>query len=91
MSYPTGGQGLGQLAVADFNGDGRPDLAGVNTYGNNVSVLLGQESGTFAAAVTCSSGGSYPYSLATGDLTVTAWRISSWPTWALATRATWAY
>jgi hypothetical protein len=35
------------LAVADFNGDGAPDLATSNNSGNSVSVLLGKGSGRF--------------------------------------------
>ncbi|MGI8549182.1 MAG: FG-GAP repeat domain-containing protein, partial [Dehalococcoidia bacterium] len=41
--YPTA------LAVGDFNDDGRPDLAVVNTGGNSVTVLLNQT--TFPVAV----------------------------------------
>src|SRR5205807_2143155 len=38
------------VAVADFNGDGVPDLAVANTGSNNVSVLLGNGDGSFQAA-----------------------------------------
>jgi FG-GAP-like repeat len=34
------GSGATQLTVADFNGDGKPDVAGVNVLTQNVSVLL---------------------------------------------------
>jgi hypothetical protein len=40
-SYPTG-KHIEALALADFNGDGRLDLAGANYDGNSVSVLLNQ-------------------------------------------------
>ncbi len=38
------------VAVGDFNGDGKLDLAVVNTDSNNISVLLGNGDGTFQAA-----------------------------------------
>jgi hypothetical protein len=55
--YPvTGNSSLGSLAVADFNGDGRPDLAELVLNTNNVSfpsasirVMLGQADGSFVA------------------------------------------
>jgi hypothetical protein len=38
------------IVVADFNGDGKPDLAVANDGSNSVSVLLGNGDGTFGAA-----------------------------------------
>ena len=35
------------MAVADVNGDGRPDLAVANTVDGTVGVLLGKGDGTF--------------------------------------------
>jgi hypothetical protein len=45
--FPTG---IGPLSaiVADFNGDGKPDVAVVNSGDNTVSILLGKGDGTFA-------------------------------------------
>jgi hypothetical protein len=39
LTYATGPSGMG-VAVADFNGDHKPDLAWANFYGNSVSVML---------------------------------------------------
>ena len=39
------------VAVGDFNRDGNPDLAVANYGSNNVSILLGNGGGAFAAAV----------------------------------------
>jgi uncharacterized repeat protein (TIGR01451 family) len=63
------GNGPNAVAVGDFNGDGKADLALVNVNGGNggsVSVLLGNGDGTFQAAVTYSAGASSE-SLAVGD------------------------
>src|SRR5262245_4442940 len=37
------------VAIADLNGDGKPDLVSGNYYGPAISVLLGNGDGTFAA------------------------------------------
>ncbi len=37
------------IVVADFNGDGKPDLAVANEQTNTVTVLLGNGDGTFIA------------------------------------------
>ena len=39
------------VAVGDFNGDGRRDLATANLDTDTVSILLGQGDGTFQAAI----------------------------------------
>src|SRR5207245_256421 len=46
----TGSAGPGSVAVADFNGDGKQDLAVAELNPGSVSVLLGQGDGTFQAA-----------------------------------------
>jgi hypothetical protein len=40
------------VAVGDFNGDGRPDLAVANEASNNVSVLINVGNGGFASQLT---------------------------------------
>ena len=56
------------VAVADVNGDGKPDLLVVNdTTNGTVSVLLGNGNGTFAAPATIAVG-SHPASMAVADL-----------------------
>ena len=64
-STPAVGAGPISVAVADFNGDGIPDLAVAN-YGNTVSILLGKGDGTFALKSSPTSGGN-PTSIAVGD------------------------
>jgi hypothetical protein len=54
------------VVVADFNGDGHPDLAVENYGSNDVSVLLGNGDGTFQAAVSYGAGEG-PGGLAVGD------------------------
>ena len=54
------------LATGDFNNDGHPDLAIVNTGDNNVSILLGNGDGTFQPAVNYNVGGT-PNAIVAGD------------------------
>ncbi len=54
------------VAVTDFNGDGKPDLAVANNTSNEVSVLLGNGDGTFQAARNFAAD-IYPDSVAVGD------------------------
>ena len=64
-SYGTGKNPIA-IAVADFNGDGRPDVAVANNRDGNVSVLLGNADGTFQTAVDYGAG-TAPKSIAAGD------------------------
>lgn len=60
------GNGPSAIGVADFNGDGRQDLAVTNSIDNTVAIFLGNGDGTFATATTASAG-SGPFSIATAD------------------------
>jgi hypothetical protein len=54
------------VAVADFNGDGKLDLAVANFDSFDVSILLGTGTGSFRAATNFDVGNS-PVSVAVGD------------------------
>ena len=65
--YATGGTSGGSpVTVADFNGDGKLDIA--VTEGSSIGVLLGNGDGTFRTAVTYSAGtGVSAQAITTGD------------------------
>ncbi|HVS73807.1 MAG TPA: FG-GAP-like repeat-containing protein [Candidatus Acidoferrales bacterium] len=64
-----GAQGPVAIALADFNNDGKQDLAVVNRTTNNVSILLGKGDGTFTEATGSPIPvGNTPVALAAGDL-----------------------
>ena len=52
--------------VADFNGDGIPDIAAGDYDGNTVSILLGNGDGTFRPHVEYATG-TGPWALTAGD------------------------
>ena len=54
------------IAVGDFNGDGKLDLAVANSMDKSVSILLGKGDGTFQGAVNYNVGAG-PQSVAVGD------------------------
>ena len=64
---PSVGAGPHALAVGDFNGDGKLDIATANPFGADVTVLLGNGSGGFTVSANLLVLGSIPYSLAVGD------------------------
>ena len=65
VSYPVGTLPA-RIVIADFNGDGKLDIAVANSGSANVSILLGNGDGTFKGAVNSPAGPS-PQSLAVGD------------------------
>ena len=68
VSYDSGGQYAYAIAVADVNGDGKPDLLVANWSSSSVGVLLGNGDGSFQAAVTYDSGGQRTASIAVADV-----------------------
>jgi hypothetical protein len=68
VTYGSGGETTFSVAVADVNGDGKPDLLVANQGGGMVGVLLGNGDGTFQPAVTYGSGGSEATSVAVADV-----------------------
>jgi hypothetical protein len=74
VTYGSGGYEALSVAVADVNGDGKPDLVVANCGSSiycpkgTVGVLLGNGDGTFQAAVTYSSGGPETTSVAVADV-----------------------
>jgi hypothetical protein len=57
-----------EVTVADFNGDGRQDLATANFGSTNVTILLGDGTGNFTSAATSpEAAGSQPFGVAAGD------------------------
>jgi len=67
-TYPSGGAGANAVAAADFNGDGKPDLAVTNSGSDNrVSVLLNNGAGGFLAAAPYPGGGTVTWAIAVAD------------------------
>jgi hypothetical protein len=66
IEYPAGDTPL-SVAIADFNGDGKPDLAAVNRGSGTVSALLGDGNGGFGLKTDYGAGRD-PYFVAIGDL-----------------------
>jgi hypothetical protein len=73
-TYSSSGLSPLALAVADLNGDGKPDVVVTNQWADNtdtnsnVSVLLGNGDGTFKTAVPNLTGGFFPDSVAIADV-----------------------
>ncbi|MBP1977876.1 FG-GAP-like repeat-containing protein, partial [Cohnella thailandensis] len=65
--YPAGDSPRG-AAVADFNGDGYPDVAISNYHSDNVSILLGNGSNLVSAGTYMTGPGSGPHGITAVDL-----------------------
>jgi hypothetical protein len=74
VPYNTGGYNPYSVAIADVNGDGKPDLIVANEEQSKtnpegaVSVMLGKGDGTFHAPVSYDSGGQSAYSISVADV-----------------------
>jgi hypothetical protein len=74
VPYLTSGYNPYSVAIADVNGDGKPDLIIANEQqsktdpAGSISVMLGKGNGTFRAAVNYSSGGESAYSIVVADV-----------------------
>src|SRR5262249_62350933 len=66
-STVVGAPDADSVAVGDFNGDGRPDLAVADQLGDTVSLLLGKGDGSFAFPPAVYPAGQSPSALAAGD------------------------
>jgi FG-GAP-like repeat/Abnormal spindle-like microcephaly-assoc'd, ASPM-SPD-2-Hydin/FG-GAP repeat len=65
-SHPAAGIRPAGVAVGDFNGDSKLDLAVANDGSSNVSILLGDGTGRFTLASSPGAGAG-PFSVAVGD------------------------
>lgn len=67
-TYPVGAEPKA-VVIADFNNDGKKDLAAVNRGSHTVSILVGDGAGNFGAATNFSTGDTFsePFALAVGD------------------------
>jgi len=69
LLYPAGGDGSNGLALADFNGDGKLDIAVGNYVAGSIGLLLGNGDGTFQPVATFPiKGVGNVWSLVGGDL-----------------------
>ena len=72
QNVSAGGVGPSRVAAADFNRDGKTDIAILNSTSNGISLLFGHGDGTFDNPVTAIRPTDKPYSIATADLNADA-------------------
>jgi hypothetical protein len=77
-AFDLGGSGAGMVAIADVNGDRKPDLMlascpGSTLCNGNVAVVLGIGEGTFQSAATYPSGGNAAAFVAVADVNRDTW------------------
>ncbi len=84
-SYPAGGSEAG-VVVADFNGDGRPDVAAANSDSNSASVLMNQGGRKFASAVSYRTNRLTYFSILPNLLTTADFSVDGHPDLAVATQ-----
>ena len=65
-NFPVGDSPVA-LVVADFNGDGIPDVATANAGSHDVSIVLGGRDGKFRVLPQTFGAGLYPQGIAVGD------------------------
>jgi hypothetical protein len=63
----TCGSTIRGVGVGDFNGDGWDDFVTANRFGNNLSIVLNNGNGTFAASVPKEAGAGEEYTIAIAD------------------------
>jgi hypothetical protein len=68
QSVSAGGLGPTRVAAADFNRDGKTDIAVLNSMTGEISLLFGHGDGTFENPVTTMMPADKPYDIATSDL-----------------------
>ena len=69
VAYDSGGGNARGVAIADVDGDGKPDILVTNLlFPGPVGVLLGNGDGTFQPTVTYGSGGYLPISIIAADV-----------------------
>lgn len=67
-SYPAQNGSL-SIATADFNGDGKLDMAVANSNSSSISIFLGNGDGTFTAAPTVAAPSCYVTNVTAGQFT----------------------